>query len=153
MADSPLLDLDTLIVRQTIAIDGVKYEIVNPDEMTVIEAQRAGNRGKRIDEISHGALESEEGELDRLVDEAAHAVLIDVPHEVFAKLSGTQKLAIVDVFTGLLVRSKLGVAGAMAKALDQLPIGAMQSHVSNASTAASRIGGWWRRLLGWFGLI
>lgn len=153
MADSPLLDLDTLIVRQTIAIDGVRYEIINPDEMSVIASQRAGNRGRRIDEISKGAPESEEGELDRLVDEAAHAILVDVPHEIFAKLSGAQKLAVVDVFTGLLVRSKLGVAGAMAKALDQLPIGANSSPASSASMAGSRIGGWWKRLLGWCGLI
>lgn len=153
MADDVLLDLDTLIVRKTIAIDGEHFEILNPDELSVMTSFELSRRGKRIDELVAGATPSKPDELDELVTQTSRTVLVDVPAPVFEKLSGTQKLAIVDVFTGLLVRSKLGVAGALAKALDQQSIGGSASPAFSDSMAASPIGGWRKRLARWFGLI
>ena len=153
MAEEPLLDLDTLIVRPAIVIDGERYEILHPNEMSVLASHRIGRRGQRIDELTVSPEDGAAGELDELVDTVAREVAVGVPATVFEKLSGTHKLAIVDVFTGLLMRSKLGVAGAMAKALNQLPIGEKPSPAYSASSAAGPTGGWWTRLRRWFGRI
>ena len=149
----PLLNLDTLIVRPAIAIDGTRYEILSPDELSVLESHRFGIWGRRIEEIAAGGDEAESEEYDDLIDRVVRAVAIDLPDAVRIKLSGAQKMAIVDVFTGLLLRNKLGVAGAMATAMGSLPTGVSPFPGFSDSTAATRTGGWRARLRGWFGRI
>lgn len=155
-----MLDLDTLIIRPTVSIDGVIYEILSADEMSVIESHRFGLTGKRIEALAEVEGAEAEEELAALVDHVARKVLVDVPDEVFAKLSGSHKWAVVDVFTGLLLGNRLGVAGAMQKAmaptiesLAQISqsTGATGSPGSSGSTAATLRGGWAQRLRAWFG--
>lgn len=150
--DGPLLDLDTLIARPRIAIDGVLFEILHPSELSIIDSHRFGVWGRRIQELASEEGEKAEDELTGLVDKLARKVGAGIPDDVFARLSGAHKQAIADVFTGLLLRNRLGVAGAIAKAAGMPSTGAIFSPGSSASTAASPAGGFMKRLWRWFGL-
>jgi hypothetical protein len=103
-------------------------------------------------------------ELEQLVDKVARKVAVGVPDDVWTQLSGAHKQAIADVFTGLLLRNRLGVAGAIAKAagVDMMTgqmmaqtvgpsTGASSSPGSSGSMAAIPRGGWTMRLARWFG--
>lgn len=62
------------------------------------------------------------------------------------KLSGAQKMAVVEVFTGLLIRRKLSLAGAIATSMVENKAGNRQtgeksSPVSSASSEAIPDGG------------
>ena len=155
----PLLDLDTLIVRQGILIDGVRYEIMSPDELSVLDSHRFSIWGRRIEDLSKLPEPStdELSELEELYELVSRAVFVDIPDAVFAKLSGTQKVQVVDVFIVLLLRSKLGAAGAMATAmgtnLANLWNGERPSRASSGSSAGHLAGGLWKRLRRWFGRI
>jgi hypothetical protein len=147
-----LLDLDTLITRPFIKIDGQRYDLVSPEELSVLASHCLGSRGRRIETLSQSDDEDDGADLEALITEVAREVLADTPNEVFAKLTGAHQMAIVDVFTGLLLRNKLGVAGAMATAMGENPIGAKRyPDFSDFSEVRPR-GGWWKRLLRWCGL-
>lgn len=147
-----LLDLNTLITRPAISIDGTRFELVSPDELSVLASHRLGVRGRRIEQLSQSDDDQDGEELDRLITEVVEEVLCGVPDEVFAKLTGTHRMAIADVFTGLLLRNRLGVAEAMATAMGRNRIGAkLYPDFSDFSEDRPR-GGWWKRLLRWFGL-
>lgn len=153
MADDVLLDLDTLIVRPTIAIDNNIYELFSADELSVLASHRFGVWGRRIEQLSTSDSEDDMVELAALIDNVARAAIVKAPGEVLDRLSDAQKLAITDVFTGLLLRNKLGVAGAMTSAMGIAPIGAMPSHASSGSSAERPTGGCLTRLRRWFGRI
>lgn len=161
-AHEPVLNLDTLIRRPCVEIDGRRFDILSPDELSVIDSHRFSVNGRRIEELAGEAGEEAEVELTGLIDLTARKVAVGVPAEVFAKLSGSHKWAIVDVFTGLLLGNRLGVAGAMQKAMGptiaQLTAasgqltGASASPGSSGSMAGTRPGGWRKRLRRWCGL-
>ena len=151
----PLLDLDTLIDRDRVAIDGDLYEILSPDELSVIDSHRFGRWGKRIEQLAETDGDEAEAELDELVGKVSRKILVAVPDEVFAKLPGSQRWAVIDLFTGLLLREKLKVAGAMQAAMGEAipqirPTGDRSSPGSSDSTADTPQPGWWTRLLRWF---
>jgi len=148
MPAEPLLSLDTLIVRQSIKIDAARYEILSADELSVFDAHRFSIWGRRIEALAKSDDTNDSAELGELYDQIVLNVVVGLPADVFTKLHGHQKIAISDVFTGLLLGRALGVAGAMAKA-SGLPTGATFSPGSSASTAVRRIGGFIRRLAPW----
>lgn len=111
MSEPPLLDLDTLIVRPTIKIDDKNYEILSPNELSIIDSQRFTLWGALIETLAPDEAKGEE--LTAVVDKAARMVFVGAPEAVFAKLSGAQKMQVVEVFTMLLLRGKMGAAGAM----------------------------------------
>lgn len=164
---APVLSLDTLIVRPRVMIDDVAFEILSPDEISVIDSHRFAVSGRRIDELASEIGEEAEEELQGLIDHTARRVLVGVPDAVFAKLSGAHKWAVVDVFTGLLLGNRLGVAGAMQKAMGPSleAMAALTGGLTGSSTGASALpgssgsmagipdGGWRKRLLRWCGLI
>lgn len=147
----PLLDLDTLVERPFITIDGVRVDILNPDELGVIESHRFGVWGRRIEALSAETGKEAEDELDALVTKVARKICVGASDELFAKLPGSQRWQIIDVFTGLRLRSTLKVAGAMKAAAGEIPdwTGASSSPASSGSTAESRRTGWKRFLPGW----
>lgn len=157
-----VLNLDTLIRRPRVAIDGALFEILSADELSVIDSHRFSVTGRRIEELASETGEDAENELNGLIDQVARKVLVGVPDEVFEKLSGSHKWAVVDVFTGLLLGNRLGVAGAMQKAMgptiEQLaansgaPIGVSGLPGSSGSMAGTRPGGFVKRLRRWCGL-
>lgn len=160
-ANEPLLDLSTLIVRPLITIDGTRYELLSSSELSIIDGHRLGGWGRRIQQLAEAEGDDAEAELEALVDKVGRKVAVGVPDHVWAQLSGAHKQAITDVFTGLLLRTRLGVAGAIAKAAGMemalqngadLSIGANLFRGSSASTAATPSGGWKKRLARWCGL-
>lgn len=146
-----ILDLATLIVRPSIDIDGKRYEMLSPDELGVLDNRRFGLWAQQLD-----ALQKDDGldpELEALVTMMARKVLVGVPDDVFAKLTGTHLISVVEVFTGLLLRSKMRVAGATKAAMGDLSsrlIGEIFSPGSSAFTAARPASGWRTRLWRWF---
>ncbi len=152
-----LLDIETLLTRPVIAIDGETYQIRSPGELSVVESLRFGRWGKRIDALQTEDGEEGDDELDKLVATVARAILVDVPDAVFEKLAGTQRWAIIDVFTGLLLREKLKVAGAMTTATGPMPAGfgnltGASSYLgSSGSTVAAPPNGFTARLRRLFG--
>ena len=153
MADAPLLDLSTLIVRPTIDIDGTRYELFSADELPVLTSHRLSIWGRRIEAIDAATAESDGDELGELIDNVCRAAIVDLPAEVFAALSGAHKRQVVDVFTALLLRNRLKAAGAMATAMGVPQIGERFFPGFNASLADRPAGGWWKRLRGWFARI
>lgn len=100
----PLLNLDTLIVRPQVIIDGQSYEMVSPDEMTIVERQRQVARGRRMQELldKRELSNQEQGELARVLDEGCRAILL-APDDVHAKLMDGHRLDIIDAFGQLLL--------------------------------------------------
>lgn len=151
-----LLSLDTLIVRPTVEIDGQRYEILSPDELSVLDSRRFGLWAEKLEALqntsaSSGRTEDEVGaELDELVTTIARKVLVAVPADVFAKLTGQHKSAVVEVFTMLLLRRRMSAAGAMQAAIGNLPTGAISFPAFNGSTEERRASGWRTRLWRWF---
>ncbi len=152
-----LLDLDTLVERPFITIDETRFDLRSPGELSVVESHRFGRWGNRIEALQAEDGEDAVAELDELVATASRAILVDVPDAVFDKLSGAHRWAIIDVFTGLLLREKLKVAGAMTAATGEIPgwmqplTGASYSPGSSASTAAALSNGFTARLQRLFG--
>lgn len=159
-----LLDLDTLIDRPRIRIDGTLYEILSPNELSVIDSHRFAVWGRRIDSLNRAGnkadeaiVEDQAAELEALVTKVSQRIAVGVPADVFAKLPGKQRWAIIDVFTALLLRTQLKVAGAMKAAtgptpdwmLELSPTGAASSRAFSGSTADGRRTGWKRFLPRW----
>lgn len=145
----PLLSVATLIERPTIDIDGTKYEMRHPDELSLVDSHRFSRWAQRFEEL---AKQDEPGaELDEIADRIARAALIAVPEEVLARLTGQHKAAVAEVFTALLLRSRMSVAGAIGTAMGNPQIGALFSPGFNASMADRRASGWRARLSRLFG--
>ncbi|MDF1778733.1 MAG: hypothetical protein P1V13_22145 [Rhizobiaceae bacterium] len=134
----PLLDLNTLIERPKIKIDGKTYEILSPDELSILDSQRFETWGRRIEALAKD--EDKSDELDTLIDQVTGKILIGVPQDVWAKLSKGHKVRVIAVFTGLLLGDQLGAAGATLKVMSRL-IGEKSSPASSVSLAATRAGG------------
>jgi hypothetical protein len=143
-----LLDLDTLLERPFITVDGERVEILNPDALSVIESHRFGVLGSRIEALSGETSEEAEQQLEQLVATVARKICVGASDELFAKLPGSQRWAIIDLFTALRLQSTLKVVGAM-KAAAPASIGAFSSPGSSGSTADSRRTGWRRFLPRW----
>ncbi|ALJ14269.1 hypothetical protein [Sphingopyxis macrogoltabida] len=153
MADEPLLDLNTLIKRSTIDLDGTRYELFSPDELSVLASHRFSVWARRIEVLNKRDDEDDAVELDALIGKAARAALVDMPDEVFDTLTGAHRAAVTDVFIGLLLRKQLAVVGATVRAAGVQPTGATSSPGSSDIMAATRDGGWLKRLRRWFGRI
>lgn len=163
---APLLNIDTLVLRPVIAIDGARYEILAPDELSIVDSHRLGVWGRRVQQLAEGdaarVWSAEDGaeneaELEQLVDRIARRVAVGVPDDVYGKLTGAHKQAIADVFTGLLLRGRFGVAEAIARAAGMETvatslnaIGGSPLPASSGSMAASPATGWKTRLSRWF---
>lgn len=151
METRPLLALDSLVVRPFITIDDERVDILNPEELSVIESHRFGVWGRRIEELSGETSKEAEDELAELVSTVARKICVGATDQQFVRLPGSQHWAIVDLFTALLLLSKLKVAGAMKAATEPMPdwIGAFSSPASSGSTADGRRTGWRQFLPRW----
>lgn len=109
MSDAPVLDLATLIERPRVRIDGEAYEMLSPEEISIVDHQRFAAMGRRLDELmGKDALSKQEGAaMRRTADDLARQLLPDVPSDVYEKLSDAQKVDIIQVFFSLLMRRRL----------------------------------------------
>ncbi len=106
---SPILDLDTLIKRPIIKIDGVNYEIISPDELSVLDHHRLMEQGKRLDALLSASEmgEEDEAEIKKLLVKITDWIMVGVPPEVRAKLTDAQRMDVGQVFTALPLRKYL----------------------------------------------
>lgn len=112
----PMFDLNTLIERPVVNIDGQPYELVHPDEMTVLDRQRQAVRGRRIAALmalDRDLTEAEQNDLPRMLDEACRAILVGAPPEIHAKLQDGHRFSIIDSFGVLLLKRSRQTAGAL----------------------------------------
>lgn len=145
-----LLNLDTLVVRPKINIDGSPYEILSPDELPVLTTHMLAQKGKRMEELmNQGVLnQKEERELKSIVNEISDAIMEPVPAEIRAKLTDVHRTAVVQAFSMLMLTNKAGAASALMSKLTvptmsppAPPTGGKRSRGSSASTADRRAGG------------
>lgn len=134
----PILDLSTLIAdRPPIRIDGATYHIRAPDELTLAESHQFTRWGKEVEALSKDR--DRLPELETLLRVIARAAVADVPDEVFGRLSPSQHLSIVELFTVLLLGRRSRLTGAVVSAARQT--GPSSSRASSTPTAATPAGG------------
>ncbi len=142
---TPLLDLKTLVERPTIAIDGELYEILSPDELSIVDCHRFAAWGNRIDALmaKKALTKSEKKELGKILGDLSDKIMAGVPEALRAKLTDPQRMAVAEVFTRLPLQKRLArlAAGGTKTDGSQHPTGASSSPASNASTAAGPTGG------------
>jgi len=106
MAESkePILNLDTLVERRTVAIDGKPYELVNAAELSILDYHRIGNQGRNVEAImaQQEDLSDDQVQAVRTLLDSMCKVLLLAPIEVHARFTDNQRLQIVGAFTGLL---------------------------------------------------
>ncbi|KKK65964.1 hypothetical protein LCGC14_2968830, partial [marine sediment metagenome] len=85
---TPLLDLKTLVERPTIAIDGELYEILSPDELSIVDCHRFAAWGNRIDALmaKKALTKSEKKELGKILGDLSDKIMAGVPEALRAKL-------------------------------------------------------------------
>jgi hypothetical protein len=138
MATDQVLDITTLIKRPKIKIDDKLYDILSVEELSVVDNQRFALWGTELQQLV--ADKAKADELTKLIDDLSEKVLVGVPENVFAKLSGTHRFEVVEAFTMLLLRRKAMVAGAIAKTMG-LATGEALSPGSNGSLGDTPDGG------------
>ena len=143
---TPLLDLKTLVERPTIAIDGELYEILSPDELSIVDCHRFAAWGNRIDALmaKKALTKSEKKELGKILGDLSDKIMAGVPEALRAKLTDPQRMAVAEVFTRLPLQkrlARLGAGGTTADGSQSRPTGASSSRGSSASTAADPAGG------------
>lgn len=138
-----LLDLGHYAEVNEIRIDGVGYELRQPDQLTLVEGARLKKIGPRHDELlrkeAAGTLdETEAAELAVLLDTMTRVVLV-APETVHAALKDWQRIAIVLTFIGLST-PRLQATGATTEAApsSSSPTGESSSPSSRATTRRSR---------------
>jgi hypothetical protein len=146
-----LLNLDTLVVRPRISINGKSYEILSPDELPVLTSHLLASKGKRMEALMNQAAlaDEEQDELCSVVCALSDTIMEPVPAAIREKLSDPQRFAVIEAFSTLLLTTKAGTAAALLRSL--LPAtdpavkpkstGAKRSRGSSASTAGRRGGG------------
>lgn len=104
--ETPLLSLDTFVERDRIKItsklhpEGRLYELVNPDELSVVDHARIRSRHNRTVDL-RGVTELDEQQAQDLTDALDDLVTIVMPAveaEVLADLSDGKKAQVLDVW-------------------------------------------------------
>jgi hypothetical protein len=148
----PLLSIDTLIERPAIRIDGRRYEMLSPAELSLRQSHMFALWARKVESLqaSEGELDEEQDEeLKKTLGAIVRTVLPELPEDVFAKLSEEHKLSVAQVFTGLLLRGRMDVAEATMRGMGSHPVtgiagrtGARRSPGSSVFSAVLRAIGW-----------
>lgn len=135
--DAPILDLSTLVDRPKIKIDGEHYEILAPEELTVLDAQRFASAGERLKALSAKGDEAALKEAADIAADITDKIMAHVPKEVRDKLSLIHRIQVADAFMQLLqeaapaLREQMGRVSTTVKA----STGEKRSPDSSASMA------------------
>jgi hypothetical protein len=140
MATDNVLDLNTIVEKLHVRIDGVPHHFSHPDALTLqghLRMERIGPRmGALLEAVAAGATtDADDQELALLLDEGCRLVL-DAPDSVHAKLLDTHRVLILDAFTQLRLKGRAAEATLKTKARPRR--GVKSSPGSSASTAALR---------------
>jgi len=144
MATSPVLDLTTLLHRETVRIDGVRYDLKNDKELSIFDLARLERTAARIQAIDGAEATSPEqrADYDRLLEVAVRLVLV-APDAVHAALKTAHREAILWTFIRL-SRPSLAPTRETRTETPTRPIAKTASRSargSRASTAARRRAG------------
>lgn len=152
-ADPVILNIDTLIERPQIEIDGRRFELLAVGELSLRQSHQFGIWARRMQALQASEDPEIDDDLVSIVDQIVQLVVVDLDPAVFAKLKDEHKLSIAQVFTGLLLRSRMSVAEATAKAMERHPgnaqTGGRSSLASSGSSAVRRLIGSIARLWPW----
>jgi hypothetical protein len=85
-----LLNLDTLVIRPAITIDGERHEILSPDELPVLTSHMLAAKGQRMEELTTKAElnEGEQAELVDVVNKISDTIMSPVPADVATSSPG-----------------------------------------------------------------
>lgn len=134
MARETLLDLSTLVEnRPAFLVDGKLYHLLSPEELSLAQSLQFQAWGKEIEALGQSG---DTLQLEVLVEQVAKAALADVPQGVFDRLSSSQLMDLVQLFSTLLLQHRLQLAGAIAKQVTR-STGANTSPGSRSSSAAT----------------
>lgn len=120
-ADPVILNIDTLIERPQIEIDGRRFELLAVGELSLRQSHEFGIWARRMQALQDSDEPAIGDDLTEIVDRIVQLVVVDLDPGVFARLKDEHKLAIAQVFTGLLLRSRMSVAEATAEAMTRHP--------------------------------
>lgn len=95
----PVLNLDSLIDRPVVVIDGKEYQLLTTAILPPIDVWRLSKFSRRLDELTSQAdlTEDEERELERLPDRMCRLVL-HAPDDVHAALNPKQRMEVLATF-------------------------------------------------------
>jgi hypothetical protein len=109
MARPVLLNLDTLVVRPLVVIDGTEYEMLNPGELTLLQLHQFGVMGSDLQAAISAATTSPDIASFTSAQVASVAALLDrmvrmilkAPPELVSRLSDGHKFQVVSAFNTL----------------------------------------------------
>lgn len=133
----PLLKIKTLIDRPVIEIDDARYEILSPDELSIVDSMRFEQWGRRLSEVRTDDFKIEDaGEISEILRKLTDWIMVGVPDEVRGTLTEAQRIAVAEVFTTLSRRKTATARGAKPARANQRT-GAKSRRGSSDSTAAT----------------
>jgi hypothetical protein len=138
--DGLLLDLDTFPERKRIRIDGENYEMLSPEELSLMQTSRISKLGKRLEELSSGDADASLlRDYREVLDGLVQSVLPDIGKGVLKRLSEPHKLDIVEVFTALLKGHgrRLSEAASIIDALTSKQISQDKTALMNGTSQTS----------------
>lgn len=106
---APVLELDTLVERATVVIDGQAYELLNSGELSIFELHKFSNISTEFSGLTAKSADAEvtaeqaaavTSALDRMV-----RIILKAPDDVLARLKDAHKFKIVAAFNGLTLKS------------------------------------------------
>jgi len=96
-ANAPLLDLETVIVRPAIMIDGERHEIIAPDELPLEKSHLMASKGRRMQQLQSGEEmnRDQQAELKAIVRQLSDIVMEPIPRAAREKLADAQRLQVI----------------------------------------------------------
>lgn len=110
------LTLDTARVRRAVVVDGERYELRDPDELSLRETNRLQAMVKQVGEVMEGQDIPDErlAVLEAALDGCVAATIPGMPGEIRAKLTDAQRVKLIQAFTN--ARGPAPAAGEQAVA-------------------------------------
>ncbi len=138
-----VLDISTLIERLKITVDGELYEIMSPDELSVLDHHRLEAWGRRLNQLMEldRLDDNEQREASAVLGSISDFIMVGVPEGVRTKLTDAHRLEVSSVFTGLPLRKHLRAMAQAMGVTEAKSTGAKQRRASNVSTAGRQTGG------------
>ncbi|MFN3990055.1 MAG: hypothetical protein ACK4IS_07335 [Erythrobacter sp.] len=112
---APLLDIETLIIRPAIMIDGERHEIIAPDELPLDQSHLMAAKGRRMQQLQQADSmnRDQRAELEAIVEQLSDIIMEPIPKAVRGKLKPAQRLQVIEAFTALLLKRRMASAAAM----------------------------------------
>ena len=132
MAENNILDILTKLERPTITIDGEKYEMRSPEELSMTEFHVLSKKGSELIAFGKQYTSDPDGAFEAIqicIGELLDLVTPDLPAEVRDKLNPFHVQQIIDSFIGL---------SRIEPKPEEQPAQKKSSRGSRASTAVSR---------------